>query len=184
MECERMLASMMCALDGELGAREQADLEAHVAQCAACRTEWERLHALEQVLRHVPPVAPPVGFAGRVAARVDRRHHHRRVVLGAISLGLGGMTAAVLLVGPALLSLSASAGAILPLLEAGRVTLGRLCDATLALLGSFWVTLGALALPAALLAVGGLAMAMAANLAWLGLVCKLRYPSTQTSIKT
>lgn len=59
-------------LDGRLGDKESAALEAHLADCAACASESARLAAADRLLRgRVAPEAAP-DFADRVLQRAAR----------------------------------------------------------------------------------------------------------------
>ena len=64
-------------LDGELAEAERAVVEAHLASCAACRTERERSTKLEAVLRSVPAGAAP---------DADRRVCHTRCGVAGMSM--------------------------------------------------------------------------------------------------
>jgi anti-sigma factor RsiW len=63
-------------LDGELAEADRAIVEAHLASCAACRTELERSRKLEAVLRSVPSGALP--DEDRFMASVRARSASRR----------------------------------------------------------------------------------------------------------
>ena len=175
--CERMSEWMMLALDGELGPTERVALEDHLARCPTCWLEWQRLQALEQVLRAAPLVPAPLGFTGRTLARLDRRRRVGRLALGGLAL-TAGMTAVVAMsVAPTLRDLPVMAGSLLTLSRAGAVLAVSLLDVARSVLDSLWLSLGALVLPTASLALCGLCMAMLAGLLWLTLVRRLR-PAT------
>jgi anti-sigma factor RsiW len=173
MECDRALEWMMRALDGELDPAGRTRLEEHLAGCVDCRAEWDRLQALERVLREAPLVPAPAGFAGRTMARIDRRRQVWRVALGGFVLGLGTLVATVLALGPSVLSAGALIGEFAPLFEAGRLLALRMGETLLSFAGSLWVTAGALIVPLMPLALCGLFLALVANLTWLGLVRRL-----------
>ena len=158
---ERMLVGMLKELDGEFGSKEQSGLEG------------ARLQALDQMLCQEPMARPPVGFTGRVVARVDRRRHRQRVLFGGMALGFGTVATALLLVCFPLLSLPPVTGGLGSLVDAGRVSVVGLGQVALTLLGSLWVTFDALILRILPVAVCGFSMAFAANLVWLGLIRKL-----------
>ena len=178
MECERALEWMMQTLDGEPDPAGQAALEDHLSRCTDCRVEWERLQALEQLLRQDPMVQPPAGFAGRVMAHLDRRRRVRRVALGGLALGLGTVVAVGLLIGPSLALLPSLPSELAALFEAGKVLLPCLGEAALTFLNSLWVTASALIVPAVPLALCGLILALTANLVWLGLIRRLQRAPT------
>ncbi|HVE40419.1 MAG TPA: anti-sigma factor [Planctomycetota bacterium] len=80
-------------LDGELAEAERAVVEAHLASCAACRTELERSKKLEKVLRSVPAGAAP--DADRFVASVRARSHVRRASLWPLALAAAAILVAV-----------------------------------------------------------------------------------------
>lgn len=174
MGCEQALEWMMETLDRDLDPAGRAVMEDHLAHCADCRAEWDRLQALEWLLRDAPTVRPPTGFAGRVLARLDRRQRLKRVFLGGMALSAGAAIIAFLMLAPAVWTLSGLTDGLLALSDVGRAMIGRLADATATVLSSLWLTAGALAFPALSLAFCGLAMALVANLLWLGFVRRLQ----------
>jgi anti-sigma factor RsiW len=170
MRCEQALKGMAEALDGELSPDRQAALEDHLARCADCRAEWDRWQAVERLLREAPITPPPAGFAGRVLARLDWRRRVRRAALGGLALAAGTAIVAFLAVAPAIWTLPDLAGGLLALSRTGPVLLTHLADAAGVLLNSLWLTVGALALPAAPMALCGLTVALVGGLVWLGLI--------------
>jgi len=63
-------------LDGELKGRLLRRVEAHVAQCAACRGELEALRDLAALLKESPPVegiTPPERFVAQIELRLSPR---------------------------------------------------------------------------------------------------------------
>ncbi len=66
-----------------------AESQAHVAACAACAAELDRLHQRVARLRALPTLRPPRDRFAEVGARVrqDRRQRHiRRAGIGALAL--------------------------------------------------------------------------------------------------
>lgn len=55
-------------LDGELGERRAAEVEAHVVACADCSAELDLVRATRASLRTLPAVEPPPGFLEDVLA--------------------------------------------------------------------------------------------------------------------
>jgi hypothetical protein len=53
-------------LDGELSADEAATVEAHLADCDACRAELDATRVVREKVRAAPAVDPPVGFYERL----------------------------------------------------------------------------------------------------------------------
>jgi hypothetical protein len=70
MSCEEVLELLSAALDGELTDREQAQLNAHLAQCPSCSALFAQLTDLHQALGELEDVPAPVGFADRVMDQV------------------------------------------------------------------------------------------------------------------
>ena len=63
MDSEHAAVEQLSALlDGELGDDEARTVEAHVADCAGCRADLERLRATVSLLRATPFLAPPRSF--------------------------------------------------------------------------------------------------------------------------
>lgn len=70
-------------LDGALPAGRRAEVEAHLAGCAACRAERDRLAAALSALGALPPPPEPSPwFAARLAARLAEEPAPRASVLG------------------------------------------------------------------------------------------------------
>jgi hypothetical protein len=61
-EHERVRRDLSAYIDEQLEADERARVERHLASCAECRAELESLRRTVQLLRSVPPVAPPRSF--------------------------------------------------------------------------------------------------------------------------
>ena len=60
-------------LDGALAPAERAEVEAHLAGCATCRAERDRLASALALLSRLPPGPPPAsGFEQRFYARLAR----------------------------------------------------------------------------------------------------------------
>jgi len=75
----RHVASELTALvDGALPEGRRAEVEEHLAACAECRAERERLAAVGRVLSALPaPPEPPPGFEQRFYARLAREKASR-----------------------------------------------------------------------------------------------------------
>lgn len=89
MGCERCREALSARLDAESGPAPAADVDAHLADCRACRDWWERAAALNRRLR-VRPVPPAPGLAERVMAAATLPAPSRgtgwRVALAAVAL--------------------------------------------------------------------------------------------------
>lgn len=73
MEHENYRTLMMDALDGELVAEQQADLESHLRACPECRQEWQAVVAIDTLFRQTPMLSPAAGFTQRTVARLPNR---------------------------------------------------------------------------------------------------------------
>ena len=82
MEHERFHLLMMDALDGELAAEQQTELESHLRACLECRREWQAIVAIDTLFRQAPMLSPAAGFTQRTVAMLP----NRRARLWAISI--------------------------------------------------------------------------------------------------
>ena len=73
MEHENYRMLMMDALDGELVAEQQADLESHLRACPECHREWQAIVAIDTLFRQTPMLSPAAGFTQRTVARLPNR---------------------------------------------------------------------------------------------------------------
>lgn len=101
MQCPEISEWMSLHLDGLLGQEQAAHLRAHLAQCEACREEWNAMRSLSSLLRAEPMVTPAPDFTARVTQRLHQRQAGRRrlyssfgVLMG--SVGLWAFTGVVL----------------------------------------------------------------------------------------
>lgn len=72
-ECTRYREQFSEHLDGRLGEAARRELEAHLAQCPACRAELWALERTVAALGELPARSAPEGFAERVTARIRER---------------------------------------------------------------------------------------------------------------
>ena len=73
---EHVTAWLAAYHDGELKGRRLRQVEDHLAQCATCRAELEKLQALTALLQESPAprdLTPPDRFAAQVRLRLPRR---------------------------------------------------------------------------------------------------------------
>jgi hypothetical protein len=85
-------------LDGELSAAEQAAVEGHLRECAACAHELEELAAVDAFARELPVPAPAGYFEelpGRVRARVRRPARVPRLAVWAAAAAAAVMAVTV-----------------------------------------------------------------------------------------
>lgn len=83
MEHEDFYLLMMDALDGELTAVAEQELDTHLALCHDCRREWQALVTVDTLLRRTPALAPAADFAERTLARIPSQRS-RMWLLGTI----------------------------------------------------------------------------------------------------
>lgn len=69
--CEWVLRRLSASIDGELGAEEQARLEAHVTDCGTCRFAARELRATSRIYALVPLLSPPAEAQAGVLAVVS-----------------------------------------------------------------------------------------------------------------
>jgi anti-sigma factor RsiW len=80
---------MSLQLDGLLDQEHTAQLQAHLAECAACLQEWEAMRAVSQLLEAEAMVKPAPGFAQRVTRRVEKRTARRRHAFSILGVLVG-----------------------------------------------------------------------------------------------
>jgi anti-sigma factor RsiW len=103
MNCKSIQAGFDERLDGRLDAARQQEFDAHIAECAECRREWQAYGAAWQTLLRHGAIEPSLGFVERTLRRLDepetvaapalwRPTVFRWVTLTAvaIAIGLGG----------------------------------------------------------------------------------------------
>ena len=66
MTCHDAREQLSALIDDALGAEERSVVEAHLATCAECRRELQRLRSTVALLRAVEPERAPAGFVDRV----------------------------------------------------------------------------------------------------------------------
>ena len=82
MNCQTIQSKLNRYLDGELSVRERHQVEEHLADCASCRDELERLRSAAVALAAVPqPPDIPAGFADRTVARARKQRTADRRIL-------------------------------------------------------------------------------------------------------
>jgi hypothetical protein len=85
-------------LDGEATANERAAIEAHVAECAACRRVLEELRAVTAWAPAYAGIEPPAETWARLADGVDRAKSARLVPDSSRRFSLGQLAAAAAVV--------------------------------------------------------------------------------------
>lgn len=79
MNCDDARELCSALVDEALTPTERAALDAHLAGCADCRRELERLRATVSLLRAAPPLRAPAGFVDRVLEAARPTPWYRRV---------------------------------------------------------------------------------------------------------
>jgi len=80
MTCPDAREQLSALIDDALGAEERGAVEAHLATCAECRRELERLRDTVALLRAVEPARAPAGFVDRVLEAARPAPWPRRLV--------------------------------------------------------------------------------------------------------
>lgn len=81
MNCKRAQRTLPASLDSELAGPEQDRLNAHLAQCPACRAEAEARREEMALLRELPPVEVSPFLLTRVMADVRQTRPTSRLLL-------------------------------------------------------------------------------------------------------
>jgi predicted anti-sigma-YlaC factor YlaD len=96
--CFEARERMQALLDGPLSSGDRRALDAHAAECPACREALADTTALARALSAWPRVAPSAGFADRVLAAIRAKRPAREplparvlIALAAVALGLTGV---------------------------------------------------------------------------------------------
>ncbi len=174
MHCRRASELMVDRLDGCLDARTTAILEEHLAECEGCRTEWQRMCALDLLFRSAATVPAPNNLRPHIVARIVQQERTRLVVAGSLILALGATAVALLLLGPVSVWFFENLGIVPTLLAGGLQTLAQLLllietqgRVLVALLSHF-------AVPLTLLGLGTLAVTIALNALWIATLRRTR----------
>ncbi len=86
--CQSARAWASQALDDELSRLEEAALEAHLTDCAACDHYVASMQAVTVALRSAPPVAPERRWAGIAPRPAARGLHRPRVAMAAAAAAI------------------------------------------------------------------------------------------------
>jgi putative zinc finger protein len=80
MTCDDAREQLSALIDDALGAEKRGAVEAHLATCADCRRELERLRGTVALLHAVVPARAPAGFVDRVLEAARPEPWPRRLV--------------------------------------------------------------------------------------------------------
>lgn len=157
-------------VDDALPAAERAPIEAHLADCAACRAEVAALRALHAALATLEPLPMPVDLTPRVLAQVAAPVAPPRLVEWLLAVQIAAVLALVVWAGPLLAGAWRAWGRALPTLERAQAAL--LWQGLLASMHAEWQRLAAWGewlapLPALLSASQWAGLLAAAALLWL-----------------
>jgi predicted anti-sigma-YlaC factor YlaD len=83
---EQISELMSLALDGLLVAKDEQELQRHLAVCPACRAEWQAMEDISALFEGSEMVGPPLGFAIRVDRRLVEKEKKRRQAFGGLAL--------------------------------------------------------------------------------------------------
>jgi anti-sigma factor RsiW len=70
MSCKRMEERILPYVDGRVKESERREMEAHFAECAACRLRVNEFRGVTGLLDELPQIEPSAAFDMRVQARV------------------------------------------------------------------------------------------------------------------
>jgi len=87
---------MSLALDNLLDGAEQTRLDAHLADCNPCRTQWTLWQSLDVALHAAPMTVPSPAFVQNVGQRLAAQERQRQMRLGVL---LGALTLVMWLIG-------------------------------------------------------------------------------------
>ncbi len=105
-------------LDGALGPARRTEVESHLAACAGCRAERDRLAAVLRTISDLPPPPEPSpGFTRAFWARIDAEPPRRRGLLDLLRSGRWAMVTP--------LAGAAAAAAVALVVHQGRVRTER-----------------------------------------------------------
>jgi len=89
---------MSLALDNLLESAEQAQLDAHLADCNRCRAQWNLWQSLDAALHAAPLTAPSPAFVQNFSQRLTAQDRRRQIRMGVL---LGALTLVMWLIGVA-----------------------------------------------------------------------------------
>jgi anti-sigma factor RsiW len=70
MNCQRIEKNLIAYLDGKANPSQRREVEAHLAECAACRERAEQFRVLWGVLDELPVISPSPSFDAAVHAHL------------------------------------------------------------------------------------------------------------------
>jgi anti-sigma factor RsiW len=165
---------MPARLDGRLDRATITELEEHLARCSTCRAEWQKIYAVDQLLRSAPLRSAPSHLHAQVLARIDRREQARRAIVGSLALALGVTTVALLTLVPIALGLLENLGVAPALLIGGVETVTQFLNLVAVLSRALFVLVDQFAVPLSILVLCSLTIALVLNGLWIAIMRRLR----------
>lgn len=172
MDCEEALSRMMEILDGEAPRDTHSLLAEHLGACPTCRSRWESLRKVDQMLRVSPMVAPRPGLAGLVLARLERRRR-RQQVLGSLAFAAGLGALMLLAVLPLLSILPGLPTVVQATFRATGILGGRLLDGLGTLVNSLCLSASAFLSLISPVLLCGMAMGLCLVVLWFSVLYKI-----------
>jgi len=71
MPCRNINEMLSPYIDGMLEASQAAQVEQHIAACAACRTEYDKLRTVVELVKGLPEVTPPSEFHSNLLQKLQ-----------------------------------------------------------------------------------------------------------------
>ena len=76
MNCQEVMEFMQRQLDGDLDAKEEDELHAHLMHCLDCAQMFERLQRLSDELTQLPKVIPPYSLVDAIMPQLADTDRH------------------------------------------------------------------------------------------------------------
>lgn len=84
---DKFTAKLAQYLEDGLTETETIELEMHLADCPVCQTEFDALTRFDQLRASAPMIAPSPNFTATFEAKLDRRLHRQRTLMGVLVFG-------------------------------------------------------------------------------------------------
>lgn len=72
MHCQDVIEMLSPYMDGALDTADHEVIQAHLACCPSCRSEWEELTLSIGLLQELPELTPPAGFRAELMEKIDQ----------------------------------------------------------------------------------------------------------------
>lgn len=77
MQCNNIREMLSAHLDGVLEPSDHTMVTQHLGACPACRSEWEDLRMVVELVRELPEITPPAEFRHNLRKRIEAMPDHR-----------------------------------------------------------------------------------------------------------